>query len=34
VLGRAGLVHVDRDPDGTIWVGGGSVTCVAGQVDL
>jgi predicted PhzF superfamily epimerase YddE/YHI9 len=34
VLGRSGLVHIDRDADGTIWVGGGSVTCVTGQVDL
>jgi PhzF family phenazine biosynthesis protein len=33
-LGRSGRVHVTRDPDGTIWVGGGTVTCVTGQVDL
>jgi PhzF family phenazine biosynthesis protein len=33
-LGRAGRVHVSRDGDGTIWVGGGTVTCVAGQVEL
>jgi PhzF family phenazine biosynthesis protein len=33
-LGRAGRVHVARDPDGTIWVGGGTVTCVSGQVEL
>jgi PhzF family phenazine biosynthesis protein len=33
-LGRAGRVHVSRDGDGTIWVGGGTVTCVAGTVDL
>ena len=33
-LGRAGRVHVSRDPDGTIWVGGGTVTCVHGQVEL
>jgi hypothetical protein len=25
-------VHVSRDEDGTIWVGGGTITCVAGQV--
>ncbi len=31
-LGRAGRVHVSRDADGTIWVGGGTVTCVAGAV--
>jgi len=33
-LGRAGRVHITRDADGTIWVGGGTVTCVAGHVDL
>jgi PhzF family phenazine biosynthesis protein len=33
-LGRAGRVHVSRDGDGTIWVGGGTVTCVEGQVLL
>ena len=33
-LGRAGRVHVMRDRDGVIWVGGGTVTCVTGQVDL
>jgi PhzF family phenazine biosynthesis protein len=33
-LGRAGRVHVTRRRDGTIWVGGGCVTCVSGVVDL
>jgi PhzF family phenazine biosynthesis protein len=33
-LGRAGRVHVSRDDDGTIWVGGGTVTCIAGTVEL
>ena len=33
-LGRSGRVHVSSDPDGTIWVGGGTVTCVRGQVQL
>jgi PhzF family phenazine biosynthesis protein len=33
-LGRAGRVHISRDPGGTIWVAGGTVTCVTGQVDL
>jgi PhzF family phenazine biosynthesis protein len=33
-LGRSGRVHVSRDPDGAIWVGGGTVTCIAGQVEL
>jgi PhzF family phenazine biosynthesis protein len=32
VLGRAGRVHVSRDEDGRIWVGGGTVTCIAGEV--
>ena len=33
-LGRSGRVHVSRDADGTIWVAGGTVTCVAGEVEL
>jgi PhzF family phenazine biosynthesis protein len=33
-LGRQGRVHVSRDGDGTIWVGGGTVTCVTGTVNL
>ena len=33
-LGRAGRVHVSRDRDGTIWVGGATRTLVAGEVDL
>jgi PhzF family phenazine biosynthesis protein len=33
-LGRAGRVHVTQDDDGTIWVGGGTVTCVWGEVEL
>jgi PhzF family phenazine biosynthesis protein len=33
-LGRAGRVHISRDADGTIWVGGGTVTCVSGEVKL
>jgi PhzF family phenazine biosynthesis protein len=34
VLGRTGRVHVDRDEDGTVWVGGRTVTNVRGDVDL
>ncbi|HKA85263.1 MAG TPA: PhzF family phenazine biosynthesis protein [Acidimicrobiales bacterium] len=34
VLGRSGRVHIHRDPEGTIWVGGGAVTCITGQVDV
>jgi PhzF family phenazine biosynthesis protein len=33
-LGRSGRVHISRDPQGTIWVGGGTVTCVVGEVAL
>ena len=33
-LGRAGRVHVSQETDGTIWVGGGTVTCVTGEVEL
>jgi PhzF family phenazine biosynthesis protein len=33
-LGRSGRVHVSMDNDGTIWIGGGTVTCVVGEVDL
>jgi PhzF family phenazine biosynthesis protein len=33
-LGRSGRVHISRDGDGVIWVAGGTVTCVTGQVDL
>jgi predicted PhzF superfamily epimerase YddE/YHI9 len=34
LLGRAGRVEIERDDDGTIWVGGASVTCVSGEVEL
>jgi hypothetical protein len=27
-------VHVSRDADGQVWVGGGTVTCVSGIVEL
>lgn len=33
-LGRAGRVHVERDAAGDIWIGGSSVTCIDGQVEL
>jgi PhzF family phenazine biosynthesis protein len=33
-LGRSGRVHVTRDPDGTVWVGGGTVTCITGDIEL
>ena len=34
VLGRSGRVHVSTDADGTVWVGGGTVTSISGEVDL
>jgi PhzF family phenazine biosynthesis protein len=33
-LGRAGRVHIQRDTDGQVWVGGESVTCITGTVTL
>jgi hypothetical protein len=27
-----GLVHVSEDEDGGIWIGGGTVTCIRGEV--
>ncbi len=33
-LGRLGRVHIERDAEGQVWVGGESVTCVAGTVTL
>lgn len=33
-LAREGRVHIERDADGNIWVGGASVTCIEGQVRL
>ena len=29
-LGRAGRVHISLDEEGTIWVAGGTVTCISG----
>jgi PhzF family phenazine biosynthesis protein len=33
-LGRNGRVHVSADPDGTVWVGGSTVTCISGSVQF
>jgi PhzF family phenazine biosynthesis protein len=33
-LARAGRVHVERDADGTVWVGGATVTCIDGTVQV
>jgi PhzF family phenazine biosynthesis protein len=34
VLGRHGRVRISQDADGGVWVGGDTVTCVAGEVEL
>ncbi len=33
-LGRRGLVRISTDADGQVWVGGGTITCVSGTVDI
>ncbi len=33
-IGRAGRIHVDRDDEGTIWVGGRTETVIAGSVEV
>jgi predicted PhzF superfamily epimerase YddE/YHI9 len=33
-LQRAGRVFIERDDQGTIWVGGASVTCIDGTVSI
>jgi predicted PhzF superfamily epimerase YddE/YHI9 len=33
-LGRSGRVHIFREADGQIWVGGGTLTCVSGHAEL
>ena len=34
VLGRRGRVHIDASDDGTIWVSGGTVTRISGEIIL
>jgi PhzF family phenazine biosynthesis protein len=34
VLGRHGRVHITTDASDQVWVGGGTMTCVTGTVDL
>jgi PhzF family phenazine biosynthesis protein len=34
VLGRRGRVRISTDADGGVWVGGNTVTCVTGEVQL
>jgi PhzF family phenazine biosynthesis protein len=33
-LGRAGRVHISAGEDGGVWVGGGTVTCVRGSIEI
>lgn len=33
-LGRKARLRIDQDSDGTIWVGGSSMSCINGEVDL
>jgi PhzF family phenazine biosynthesis protein len=33
-LGRAGRIHVGQDDAGAIWIGGGTVTCVSGEITI
>jgi PhzF family phenazine biosynthesis protein len=34
VLGCRGRVHIDRAEDGGVWVGGGTVTCITGEIQV
>jgi PhzF family phenazine biosynthesis protein len=34
VLGRSGRVHISTDADGAVWVGGGTITCIGGTVEI
>ncbi len=33
-LGRGGIVQLEQDETGAVWVGGGTVTCVIGEVTI
>lgn len=33
-LGREGRIHIDQDAEGTVWVGGSTVTCISGEIDV
>jgi PhzF family phenazine biosynthesis protein len=33
-LGRLGRPRIERDADGTVWVGGPAITCIQGEVEL
>ncbi|MDX6618613.1 MAG: hypothetical protein QOK36_999 [Gaiellales bacterium] len=34
VIGRSGRVYISTDADGAVWVGGGTITCISGWVDI
>jgi PhzF family phenazine biosynthesis protein len=34
VLGRSGRVHISVDADGAVWVGGGTITCISGEIEI
>lgn len=33
-LGRIGRVHIEQDSNGTVWVGGSTVTITRGDIDI
>jgi PhzF family phenazine biosynthesis protein len=33
-LGRRGRPRIEQDADGTVWVGGATITCIQGEVEL
>lgn len=33
-LGRKGRIHIERDGEGQVWVGGRSITCMTGEVAI
>ena len=33
-LGRSGRVHITTGADGAVWVGGGTIACITGTVDI
>lgn len=33
-LGRSGRPRIDQDADGTVWVGGSTVTVISGEIDI
>ena len=33
-LGRKGRPRIDQDADGTVWVGGATVTCINGEIEI